>query len=73
MPSLLYITARRDFAGKFCDYLFGFAARWMWNNFMQQGTKIKQLNGKEFNGLKNVKEAMQERAELPLRVYYAAL
>lgn len=40
---------------------------------MQQGTKIKQLNGKEFNGLKNVKEAMQERAELPLRVYYAAL
>lgn len=33
---------------------------------MQRGTKTKRLNGKKLNGHKNVKEAMQEGAELPL-------
>lgn len=40
---------------------------------MQPGAEIKQLNGKEFNGHQNVREAMQGRAELPVQVCGAAL
>lgn len=45
----------------------------MWNNLVQEGVKMKLQSGKRWNGLKNVKEMMQERAELPLQFSYVAL
>lgn len=34
---------------------------------------VKQLNGKKLNGFGNMKEATEERTELPLQLDYAAL